>query len=117
MFVAASMAGATLCMVLVHSTMKSAPGAPSAVRGRGEHGAGSAQSPSCCRRSISAKLTLYSTILAECRPPRRAFHRFVDLAAGHVDSQLMPPRRPMVFMGCDSWRMGSAEDATGASAT
>ena len=73
MFVAASMAGATLCMVLVHSTMKSAPARASACAAAASNTPAASQSPSRCRRSISAKSTLYSTILAECRPPRRAF--------------------------------------------
>ena len=67
------MASATLCMVLVHRTMKSAPPACTDRAAAAMAWPAAAQSPACCMRSISWKSTLCSTTLAECSPPRRSF--------------------------------------------
>jgi len=70
---AASMASATLCIVFVQTTTKSAPAASSERAAPASSSPAASQSPACCSRSTSAKSRLTSTTLAECSPPRRAF--------------------------------------------
>ena len=65
----AAISGATLCIVLVQITRKSAPAPSSAFAASPRIPALRAQSPLAWQASISAKSTLYSSTLAECRPP------------------------------------------------
>ena len=69
---AASMASATLCMVLVHSTRHSAPAASTARASSARSAPAAAQSPADCIASTSAKSTDDSTSRAEWKPPRRS---------------------------------------------
>jgi len=55
---AASIAGATLCIVFVHSTRKSAPAASSDRAAAASKWPASSQRPECCSRSMSWKSTL-----------------------------------------------------------
>jgi len=67
--VAPVIASATLCMVLVHNTMKSAPPSCSERAATAMASPAASQWPACCSVSISWKSTLCSSSLAECRPP------------------------------------------------
>ena len=70
--IASSISAASLCIVFVHSTSSSAPAASSACASCASREPASAQRPSRCMTSISAKSTLRSTQSAECSPPSRS---------------------------------------------
>lgn len=67
--IAASMSAATLCIVLVQSSRKSAPAASSCLLARIKIAAASSHRDSACSCSISAKSSDTSTQRAECSPP------------------------------------------------
>ncbi len=56
--IAASICGATLCMVLVHSTRKSAPAASTRPAAWARMAPAASQAPADCNRSIGSKSTL-----------------------------------------------------------
>jgi hypothetical protein len=63
---------ATLCIVLVHNSRRSAPAASTARASMASRSAAASQSPAACIRSTSAKSTEASTMRAECHPPSRS---------------------------------------------
>ena len=72
MSTAASIASATLCIVLVQSTTHSAPAACSDRASSASRAPAAAQSPAACIASTSAKSTDAITSRAEWKPPSRS---------------------------------------------
>jgi hypothetical protein len=69
---ALSTVAATLCMVFVHSSTRSAPAASSVFASAASTSPAPAQSPAIWSRSITEKSTDSSRQRAECRPPSRS---------------------------------------------
>ncbi len=72
MSTAASIASATMCIVLVHSTTHSAPADSSPRASAASSAPAASQSPATCIASTSAKSTDASTSRAEWKPPSRS---------------------------------------------